>query len=70
VPFGAALTDVGALPKGSERSLKDPYAERKPPWKTYLAAIVLVAVCTLWYLGKLDKYLPPSLQSTTVIPKK
>ena len=67
VPFGAALTNVAALPPGAERSLDDPYAEKRKPWKTYavLAAIVLLAV--LWYIGRLDDYLPGSVKSTSVL---
>jgi len=67
VPFGAALTDVGTLPEGSIRSLKDPYAERRPPWKTYLAAVVLATTCTVWYLGKLDRYLPESVKASVLL---
>jgi hypothetical protein len=67
VPFGAALTDVGVLPDGSIRSLKDPFAEKRPPWKSYLAALVLATACTLWYLGKLDRYLPESLKASAVL---
>ena len=41
VPFGGALTDVAALPKGAERSLKDPYAEKGRPWRLYAFLLVL-----------------------------
>lgn len=35
IPFGSALTQTAKLPEGAERSLVDPYAEKKTPWKTY-----------------------------------
>ncbi len=55
VPFGAALTGLATLPAGSSRSLRDPYAEKKRPWKTwlFLLAVVIVAV-VLWRQGIFD----------------
>ena len=48
IPFGATLTATAKLPDGAERSLSDPYAERKRPWKLYIAlaitAIMVAAV--------------------------
>lgn len=67
VPFGTALTDRAMLPAGSERNLKDPYAEKRRPWKLYILLIVLVSVAAGWYLGKLDRYLPIKIRSTTVL---
>lgn len=67
VPFGKALTNVAALPKGSERSFADPYAEKGKPWKTLIFLAVLVAAGVLWYIGKLDNYLPGAAKSTTVL---
>jgi hypothetical protein len=49
IPFGTSLTQLAALPEGAERSLTDPYAEKKPPWGFYLA-IVLVAVVAGYFL--------------------
>lgn len=52
VPFGAALTGLATLPAGASRSLTDPYAEKKRPWKTWLfLAAVVVVVAVLWYRG-------------------
>lgn len=43
IPFGASLTDLPKLPPGSERSLEDPFAEKKSPWpKLIIIAIVLL----------------------------
>ncbi len=50
IPFGAALTGVAQLPPGSVRSLDDPYAEKKSPWKAYLLLILLVGIVVwLWW---------------------
>jgi hypothetical protein len=32
IPLGTALTEMPKLPAGSERSLVDPYAEKRSPW--------------------------------------
>ncbi|HET9624264.1 MAG TPA: hypothetical protein VFP84_22980, partial [Kofleriaceae bacterium] len=67
VPFGGALTEVAALPPGATRSVRDPYAEKRRPWRFYgtIAVIVVLVVC--WYLGKLDAYLPRPVRSTSVL---
>jgi hypothetical protein len=52
IPFGGSLTSVAALPAGSTRSLEDPFADKKRPWKTWLFLIVLVvALVVLWRQG-------------------
>jgi hypothetical protein len=56
IPFGASLTHLATLPPGAQRSLRDPFAQRKTPWKTYLFLAILIAVLgELWYLGVLQK---------------
>jgi hypothetical protein len=67
VPFGGALTDVAALPPGSERSLDDPYADKKRPWALYVTMIVILLAALSWYLGKLDRFLPGVAKSTSVL---
>lgn len=47
IPFGTSLTALATLPAGAERSLRDPYAEKKPVWP-WLLAIALLAVAG-WY---------------------
>jgi hypothetical protein len=42
VPFGKSLTDVAALPPGSQRDLTDPYAEKTSPWPKILIAVILL----------------------------
>ncbi len=67
VPFGAALTNLAVLPSGAERSLDDPYAEKRRPWKTYVVVVVLLVLAALWYWGRLDGYLPGKVKSVTVL---
>ncbi|MBL8260327.1 MAG: hypothetical protein JNM60_11005, partial [Candidatus Competibacteraceae bacterium] len=42
IPFGTSLTRVAALPPGAQRSFKDPFEEKKQPWKTYLFLLALL----------------------------
>jgi hypothetical protein len=67
VAFGAALTDLAALPKGSSRSLDDPFADKGRPWKLYITLIILLILGASWYAGKLDKYLPKQVKSGHVL---
>ncbi len=55
IPFGAALTELAALPPGSKRTLDDPYedkdaARRRRFWTTLVVLIVL-ATAVSWWLG-------------------
>ena len=43
IPFGASLTSLGRLPPGSERSMDDPYAERKSVWPKVLLVLLVLA---------------------------
>ncbi|MFO8004555.1 hypothetical protein [Thioalkalivibrio sp.] len=55
LPFGVSLTGVAALPDGAERSLDDPYAEKKQRWKTCLVLIVVaILIAAAWQQGALD----------------
>lgn len=58
IPFGASLTDLPKLPPGSERSLEDPFAEKKSPWpKLIVIAIILfIAYKVLDNRGLVDKW--------------
>jgi hypothetical protein len=53
VPFGASLTRLAVLPKGSRLDLLDPYADKKRPWKSALFLLLLIALAVLWVSGKL-----------------
>jgi len=49
VPFGGALTGVARLPSGATRSLRDPYADKKRPWKAWLFLVLLVALAIVFW---------------------
>jgi hypothetical protein len=66
VPFGGALTQTAELPKGATRLLDDPFAEKKPPYRRYVALGVVVVVAGLWAAGKLDFVLPLEAQPSSV----
>lgn len=66
VAFGARMTDLGELPQGSTRSVDDPYADRQGPWKLYLVLVLLLVLLGTWFSGKLDRWLPGSMQSVAV----
>lgn len=44
VPFGRSLTQVAALPPGSQRDLIDPFAEKKNPWPKIIVAIIVLTI--------------------------
>ncbi len=68
VPFGGALTALPHLPPGSERRLTDPYAVKKSPWPRILFALaVILAVLGVWFFGKVDRWLPEPVRSTTLL---
>lgn len=52
IPFGGSLTSLARLPEGAERSLADPYAEKRRPWGLYLfLAALLLAAMAAWRSG-------------------
>jgi hypothetical protein len=52
IPFGSTLTKMAMLPKGSERTLVDPFAEKKTPWKRWAFLLVLLmALGFAWNKG-------------------
>ncbi len=56
IPFGASLTKMATLPPGAQRSLVDPYAEKKSPWKFYLFIMLLLGtIAYLWHSGYIHK---------------
>jgi hypothetical protein len=58
IPFGTALTAVARLPPDAQRSLSDPYAEKRRPWGLYLALVAIVAIVgALWRYGVLARWL-------------
>lgn len=69
VSFGAAMTELARLPPGARRSLDDPFADKKTPWRLYLVFVVLVGLFGGWYLGKFDEILPAPIRSISVMGK-
>jgi hypothetical protein len=67
LPFGASLTRVAALPEGAKRDLVDPYAEKKGPWRWWLLLLVVVVFALAWWQGKIDRYMPARMRSTSVL---
>lgn len=67
IPFGSALTSLASIPTGARRSYQDPYLEKRAPWRLYLVLLIVALLGGLWYLGKLNTYLPAHIQSTTVL---
>jgi MFS family permease len=52
IPFGTSLTQLAVLPPNAERSLSDPYDEKKRPWMFYVVLIAMVALCAIcWSFG-------------------
>ncbi|WP_028317089.1 phage holin family protein [Desulfobulbus elongatus] len=52
IPFGSTLTKMAELPKGAERTLSDPFAEKKTPWKRWLILLALLTALGLaWQHG-------------------
>jgi hypothetical protein len=48
IPFGTSLTAAAKLPPGSERTMEDPFAEKKTPWGLYVFILVLLAAAAAW----------------------
>ncbi len=56
LPFGASLTAAARLPENAERSLVDPFAEKKHSGILYMILIVLAVVfLVLWRMGCLTR---------------
>lgn len=52
IPFGTTLTGMARLPEGAQRSLDDPFAEKKTPWGLYFVLLaILVALAVLVQRG-------------------
>ena len=47
IPFGTALTQLAKLPEGASRSLTDPFADKRRPWRGItLTSLFLLALLT------------------------
>ena len=49
IKFGRSLTEVAKLPEGAERSLADPYADKKKPWSLYILIVLLIIACIVFW---------------------
>jgi hypothetical protein len=57
IPFGSTLTKLAILPKGAERTLTDPFAEKKTPWKRWAFLLALLtALAFAWNQGYLTEW--------------
>lgn len=65
IPFGSTLTKMAELPRGAERMLTDPFAEKKTPWKRWVVLLVLIIVLAFaWnkgYMQQLGQQIKPLL---------
>ncbi len=52
IPFGRSLTKVASLPPGAERSLEDPFADKKSKWPQILAVVVILSLLFYFLNGK------------------
>jgi hypothetical protein len=48
IPFGTSLTARAVLPAGAQRTLDDPFAEKKSPWPTIIVVLLLLAAAAIW----------------------
>lgn len=70
VSFGRAMTSLAALPAGANRSMNDPFADKRSPWRLYVGLAIVLGLALGWYFGKLDGVLPKSAQSTTILKER
>ena len=49
IPFGTSLTQVAQLPANAQRTLRDPYADKRSSWP-YLLVLLVVVAAVGWYL--------------------
>jgi hypothetical protein len=52
IPFGSSLTRMAVLPEGSERSLQDPFAEKKRRWPYYILAFIILLIILLFTFNR------------------
>ena len=58
ISFGASLTQIAVLPRGAERSLEDPFEDRRRPWVFYLILLLLLgAAIFLWRTGRIEDWI-------------
>lgn len=70
VSFGRAMTSLATLPSGANRSMNDPFADKRSPWRLYAVLAIVLGLALSWYFGKLDGVLPEAAQSTTILKER
>ena len=60
IPLGSSLTSLPTMPDGAERSLVDPFAEKKSAWPRVVLALLVVAALgwTLYRTNALHHWFP------------
>lgn len=53
IAFGTSLTQLASLPDGAERTLADPFADRKIPWGPYLFLLIVLGGLLYYVLAHL-----------------
>ncbi|MCK9392276.1 MAG: hypothetical protein M0Q01_12010 [Syntrophales bacterium] len=52
IAFGRSLTKVASLPPGAERSLEDPFADKKSKWPQILVVVIVLSLLFYFLNGK------------------
>jgi hypothetical protein len=66
LPFGASLTHRATPPHGAHIDTRDPFAEKRRPWRAYLFLLLLAAAGAAWLSGRLDRFLPERARRASV----
>lgn len=57
IKFGTTLTGVARIPENAEKSVTDPYADKKTPWRLYILIILfIIFLIVIWKTGYLAKF--------------
>ena len=60
IKFGTSLTGVAKLPEGADRSVTDPYTDKKKPWSLYILFVLLIISCIIfWKYGYFAMFFKP-----------
>lgn len=66
VPFGTTLTETAKLPPGSNRIVRDAFADKGLPWKRWVLLFLVLYLGYRWFQGSFDRFLPEQLESSRV----
>jgi hypothetical protein len=73
-PFGASLTSVASIPKDADRSLTDPFRQKRSVWPWVIAVLLVLGLATLGlhktgYLGKWFGSEAVEVESSETVPE-